>query len=176
MRRIDEQHQLVRSERHGEQPLVAGIEGDDAEVEASLRHFDANLARGNAAHVDENARMLLAEFFDQRQQHVHAALVRSDQHAAALQVAQLAHRELRLFREPLQPLGVVAQHAPRLRQRAVFGRAVEQPLPHFLFEAANRLADGGLGAVQLRGGARKAAFRGNGEKHAQFCQFHADLL
>ncbi len=166
MRRIDQQHQLVRAQRHGQQPLVAGIERDDAEVEAALRHFDADLARRHAAHVDENARMLLAELFDQRQQHVDAALVRSDQHAAALQVAQLADRQLRLFRKPLQPLGVVAQHAPGLGQRAVLRRAIEQPLPHFVFETADGLADGGLGAVQLRGGARKAAFRGNGEKHA----------
>jgi hypothetical protein len=34
--------------------------------------------------------MLVAEFFDQRQQHVHAALVRSNQDPPALQVAQLA--------------------------------------------------------------------------------------
>jgi hypothetical protein len=33
-----------------------------------------------------------------------------------------------------------------------------------------------LGAVQLAGGTRKAAFRGNGEKHAQFCQFQDGLL
>ncbi len=91
MRGIDEQHQLVRSERDGEQTLVAGIERDDAEVEAPLRHFDADLARRHPAHVNEDARVLLAEFFDQRQQHVHTAFVRSDQHAAALQVAKLAH-------------------------------------------------------------------------------------
>ena len=140
----------------------------------SLRDFDADLARGHAADVYENAGMLVAKFFDQGQQDVHAALVRSDQDAPALQVPQLANGQLRFFRESLQPFGVVAQYPPRLRQRAVFRRAIEQPLPHFLFEAANRLADGRLRAVQLRGGARKAALRGDGEKYPQFCQLHAD--
>ena len=176
MRRVHQQHQLVRAERHREQPLVARIERDDAEVEAALRDLDADLARRHAAHVHENARMLFAEFLDQRQQHVHAALVRSDQHASALQVPQLADGQLRLLRQPLEPLGVVAQHPPRLGQRAVLRRAIEQPLPHLVLEPADGLADGRLGAVQLRRGARKAALGGHGEKYTQFCQFHAGAL
>ena len=112
------------------------------------------------------------KLLDERQQHVHAALVRSDQHAAALQIAQLANRQLRLFRQPLQPLGVVAQHAPRLGERAVLRRSIEQPLADFLLEAADRLADGRLRAMELGGGARKTALRGHGEKNSQFGQIH----
>ena len=109
--------------------------------------------------------MLLTEPLDQRQQDVDAALVRPDQHAATLQIAQLADRQLRLFRKPLQPLGILPQHPPGLGQRAVLRRSIEEALADLVLETPDGLADGGLGAVQLRGGAGKAALRGNGQKH-----------
>ena len=152
--------------------MSPGVERHDAEVEAALRHFDAHLARRHAAHIDQDARMFLAELLDERQQHVDAAFVRSDQHAPALQIAQLANRELRLFRQPLQAFGVVPEHPPRLGQRAVLRRPIEEALADLVFEAADGLADGRLGPMQLGRGARKAALRGNGEKDAQFRQFH----
>jgi hypothetical protein len=45
--------QFVRPERNREQPLVRRIEGDDAEVEASLCHLHANLARRDTPYVDQ---------------------------------------------------------------------------------------------------------------------------
>ena len=49
-----------------------------------------------------------------------AAFVGADEHAAAPQVAQLAHRRLGLLGQPHQPLRVVLQHAAGLGERAVF--------------------------------------------------------
>jgi hypothetical protein len=66
----------------------------------------------------------------------------------------------------LEPLGVIAEDAPGLGERAVFGRAVEQPFPDFFLETPDGLADGGLGAVKLGRGPGKAPLGGNREKYA----------
>ena len=118
-----------------------------------MRDLHADLPRRHAAHVHEDSRVLLAEALDERQEHVHASFVRSDEHAPALQVSQLANRELRLLGEALEPFGIAAQHAPRLCEGAVFRRSIEQPLPDFVLEAADGLADRRLGPMELDGGA-----------------------
>ena len=64
--------------------------------------------------------------------------------------------------------------AIRLQVEKVEAR--EQALTDLIFQAPNRLADRRLCAMQLGRGARKAAFRGNCEKHAQFRQFHGGLI
>ena len=43
--------------------------------------------------------------------------VRADEHAAAAQIAKLAHRRLGLFGEPHEPLAVVLQHLAGVGQR-----------------------------------------------------------
>ena len=52
------------------------------EVQASLQHLDANLARGNPAHVDLYARMKLAEVLDHETERVRGMPVLAHQHAA----------------------------------------------------------------------------------------------
>ena len=103
---------------------------------------------------------------------MHGALVGADEHAAAAQVAQLAHGRLGLFGEAHQPLRVVAQHAPGFGQRALLRRSIEQPLAELVLEPPDGLAHGGLGAVQLGGGAREAALGRDGQKDLEFGQFH----
>ena len=112
----------------------------------------------------------------QRQQRVHRRFVGADQHAAAPQVAQLAHRRLGFFGQPHQPLAVVLQHPAGVGQRAALRRAVEQLLAEVVFEAPHRLADGRLGAVDLGRGARKAALFRNREEDPQGCQVHKLLI
>ena len=116
-----------------------------------------------------------AEAADERQERVHGAFVGSDEHAAAPQVAQLAHGGLGFFAEAHQPLRVVAQHAARLGQRALLRRAVEEPLAELVLEPADGLADRGLGAVELGRRPRKAALGRDRQKHLQFGQFHGVL-
>ena len=123
---------------------------------------------GNAPHVDLNLRMRVAEAVDERQQRVHRAFVRADEHAAAAQVAQLADGLLGFFREAHQPLRVVAQHAAGLGQRALLRRSVEQPLAELVLEPPDGLADGRLGPMQLGRGPRKAALGRDGQKDLQF--------
>jgi len=143
------------------------------QVLGGLQHLDANLSRRDAADIDLHPWMLLPEALDQRQQDVDRRLVRADQDPAALQVAQVAHRAFRLLRQAHQPLGVIQQHPARLRQLAVLGRAVEQPLAEVLLQPADRLAHGGLRSVQPGRGAREAALGGDGQKYLEFSKIHA---
>ena len=171
MRRVHEHHQLVLAEHDRAQPRLGRLERQHAEVEAALRDLGADLARRDAAHVDVDQRVRLAEARDQRQHGVHRRLVGADQHAAAAQVAQVLDRGLGLLRQPEQALGVVAQQPAGVGQGGVLGGAVEQALADALLEPADRLADGRLGAVQLHGRPGEAPLGGNLQK-PKFAQFH----
>ena len=94
----------------------------------------------------------------------------------APQVAQVAHRRLGLLRQPDEPLPVVLQHPPRLGQRPGLRRSVEELLAEVGFETPDRLADGGLGPMDLGGGARKAALVGDGQKDLQRGQIHTQII
>ena len=98
-----------------EQPLLGRVERQRAEIEAPLLDFDGNLPRGHAADVGGDVGVALAEPRDERQQRVDGGLVGADEHAAAAQIAQLAHRRLGLLRQAHEPLAVVLQHLARLR-------------------------------------------------------------
>ena len=54
------------------------------------------------------------------------------------------------------------------------GAADEQRLAEAVLELANRQADRGLGAIEAFGGAREAAFFGNGEKYLKFAEIHLE--
>ena len=176
MRRVREQHQLVVADRERGQPLLGRLEGQDPEVEAALQHLEADLARRHAAHVDERLRVRLAEPADERQQQVHARLVRADHHAPAAQVRKLPDRALRLLRQAQQPLRVALQHPPGVGQRAVLERSVEQPLAEIIFQPPDGLAHRRLGPVQLPGRPREAPLGRHGQKHPQFCEIHGAII
>ena len=102
--------------------------------------------------------------------------VGADQHAAAPQVAQIAHRRLGFLGEPDEPLPVVLEHPARLGQRAGLRRSIEQLLAQIGFEPPHRLADRRLGPVDLGRRAREAALLGDGEKDLQRGQIHGDII
>ena len=147
-------------------PRLGGLEREDAEVEAALRHLGADLAGRNAAHVHVHQRVRLSEARDERQHGVHRRFVGADQHPAAPQVAQVLDRAFGFLGQAEQALGVVAQQAAGVGEGGVLGGAVEQPLADALLEPADRLADGRLRPVQLHGGPGEAAFGGDLEKDA----------
>ncbi len=125
----------------------------------------ADLTGRDAAHVHVDERMRLAESRDERQHGMHRGLVGPDEDPPAPQVAQVLHRALGLFGQAEQALGVVAEQAPGFGQGGVLGGAVEQPLPDAFLEAADRLADGRLGPVQLHGRPGEAPFGRNLQKY-----------
>ena len=77
--------------------------------------------------------------------------VGADEHAPALQIAQVADRRVGLLRQAHQPLRVVEEHAAGLGELAVLRGAVEQALAEVVFEPPDGLADGRLGPVQPGG-------------------------
>ena len=95
---------------------------------------------------------------------MHGGFVGADEHAAAPQIAQLAHRRLSFLCEPHEALTVVLEHAARVGQRAAFRRAVEQVLTQVVLEAPDRLADRRLRAMDLGRGAGEAALLATARK------------
>ena len=79
-------------------------------------------------------------------------------------------------RHPHETIAVVLQHPPRLGQRAVFRRAVEQLLAEVELEAAHGLADRRLRTVDLGGGPRKAPLLGHCEKGLEGSDVHKFAL
>jgi hypothetical protein len=68
--------------------------------------------------------MLPSKVLDQREENVDPAFIGPDEHAPPLEIAQFAHRQLRLFGKPMELLGIVAEHPAGLGQRPIFGRAL----------------------------------------------------
>ena len=87
---MHEHDELVLSEHDRSQARFGGLEREDPEVEAALRHFGADLAGRNPPHVDVDQRVGLAEARDERQHGVHRGFVGADQHPSPPQVAQVA--------------------------------------------------------------------------------------
>ena len=128
MSRRHEQHELVGAEQQRRQLALGRIERQHAEVHRAQQHFLRHLPRRHAPDLHEDAGMLALERVDERQHRVHAALVRADEHAALLDVAQVGDGPGGLVGQPQQPVGVVEQQLAGVGQRAVAGRPVDQPL------------------------------------------------
>ena len=90
--------------------------------------------------------------------------VGADEHAAAPQIAQVAHHRLGLLGQTDEALAVVLQHLARLGERAALRRAIDQLFAQVHFEAPDRLAHGRLRPVHLGGRTREAALVRHGEE------------
>ena len=100
---LDEQHELVGAEQQRQQLLLRRIERQHAEVHRAQQDFLRHLPRRDAPHLDEDAGVVLLERRDQRQHGVHAGLVRADEHAPLLDVAQVGDGAGGLVDEPQEP-------------------------------------------------------------------------
>ena len=107
---------------------------------------------------------------------MHGRFVGADQHAAAPQIAQLAHRRLRLFGEAHQALAVVLEHLAGVGERTALRRPIEQLFAEVGLEPAHRLAHGRLRAVHLGRGARKAPLVRDRQKRLERCDVHGFLV
>ena len=159
MRRVHEHHELVLAEHDRAELRFGRLEREHPEVEAALRDFGSDLARRNAADVNVNQRVSLAEPRDEVQDGVHRRLVGADEHAAAAQIAELTNRGFGLLRQPQEAVGVVPEEPSRVGQGGVLGRAVEQALADAFLQPADRLADRRLRAVELHGRPAKSYVR-----------------
>ncbi len=172
VRRRKQQDELVAADNHLEEAALRRAECQRPEVETPLLHLDGDLSRGHTPDVHGDVGHLQSELRHQRQERVHGRFVGADEHAAAAQVAQLAHGRLGLFRQTHEPLTVVLQHASSVRQRAALRRTVEQLLAQIGFEPADRLADRGLRSMHFGRGAGEAPLLRDGQKDAQGHEVH----
>ena len=138
--------------------------------------FDGDLPRGNAPDVDRDLGQALPEASHQRQKGMDGSFVRADEHAAALEVAELAHRRLGFFREPNQPLPIILEHTPGIGERPALRRPVEQLLAELALQTPDRLTDGRLRPVHPRRGAREAALLRHRQEDVQRRQVHKIFL
>ena len=173
---MGEHDQLVAAERDRLQAAIGRLERQDTEVEAAVEDLGRNLARPHAPDLDERLRVRLGEPVEEGQQRVHGRLVGTDDDAPAANLLQLAHRDFRVRGERQQPPGVLLKQASRFGQGAVADGPIEQSIAELFLEAADRLAHGRLGAMQLLGGDRKAAFGRNRDKCAQILQLHRLII
>ena len=127
------------------------LKGQHAEIEAALRNLGADLSCRNSTNVHVHERVSITETLNKRQDDVDGRFVDPDEDASATQVAELLHGGLRLFRQPEQPVGVIAEEASGVGQGGIFGGAVEQPLADTLLQPPHGLADRRLGPVELHG-------------------------
>ena len=172
MLRRGQQDDVVAAEGEGLDAAIRRLEGQDAEVDAAVEHGAGDLARWHAADFHRDLGVQRRELLDVRQQRVHGGFVGPDDDPSAPHLLQLLHRGLGLAGEAEQALRVILEQAPRLGQRAVPGRPVEQALAQLVLDPSDRLADGGLGPVEPPGGGRKAPIRGNGQKRREIRQLH----
>jgi hypothetical protein len=100
--------------------------------------------------------------------------VAADEHASAAEIAEVAHGMFGLLRQPQQPVRVIAKQATGIGQGRILGRAIEQAFADAFLEPPHRLADGGLGPVQLHGGTGKTALRGDLEENLKLAELHDD--
>ena len=172
---IDQHDELVVAEREGLQTPLARREGQHPEVERAAEHLPGHLPGRDAAHLDLRMRMIRTETLDDREQHVHRAFVRADQHPAAPQVLQLANRALGFRLELREALRVVEQQLACLGQPPALRRTIEQPLVELVLEPPDGLADRRLRPVQPFRRAREAALVGDGEEDLQLGEIHGVL-
>ena len=120
--------------------------------------------------------MKAAKFREHRQQIKNGEFVGRDHQLSLLQFAQLGKRLGGLTAQIDELLGVFVENFSRVRKNPFARGAIEQCLPEFVFELADGLADGRLGAKQLIRGARKAALAGDGKKDFQLGKLHGTPL
>ena len=99
-------------------------------------------------------------------------LVRADGQPAGGFVAQLGHGVFQIALQVLEAAGVVQHDLAGVGQQQVFGRPVDQLLPHLSLKSLNRKGNGGLSPQQLFRRPGKTAFRGHRQEHAERVQLH----
>jgi len=151
VRRVNEHDELIVAQHDGAQARFCRLKGQHAKIEAALRDLGADLSCRNPTYVHMHERVGIAEALSKRKNDVDGRFVDPDEDTSATQVAELLHGGLRFFREPEQPVGVIAEEASRVGQRGILGGAVEQPLADTLLQPPHSLANRRLSPVELHG-------------------------
>src|SRR5690242_14719262 len=166
-RRNDERELIAKDFDRGKLRLLRN-EGGDAEVEAIVQQFGGDVARKGASHGQMNLRIKLPVAGQHREQGVDGAFVHAERKLTAAAGAQVVHGAADFVAEIENAFGVADQEPAGVGKLAGARAAGEERFTDFVFEFADGDADGGLGAIELLGGAGEAALAGHGEEDVEF--------
>jgi hypothetical protein len=114
------------------------------------------------------ARMSFAELGKSGEKGVDGAFIDAEGEFATLEALEVEEPFFDFVAEVEEAIGVFAEELAGVREANRAGSTDEERLAERVFELADSQADGGLSTVKTLGGAREAAFAGNGKKNLKF--------
>jgi hypothetical protein len=177
MRRRYQKHELVGPDRHHQQAFFRRVERQRTEIEAALLDFDGDLARRDSTDVDGDVGIPLRKRainggrgYGRPPRWRRSGNPPRGEDQAARGPLDSVSSASRTSRWPYS-----AGMRPRLGERPAL-RGPVKLLAELDLRAADRLADGRLGAVHFGGGARKTALVGDSEEDAKGAEVHNSAL
>jgi hypothetical protein len=153
----------------------SAADADKREVESAVAHGRSHFERTGLPEQHLDLGMLHAKRRDQlreRQRAHRLGLHRPEHHGAAQAATHLVDGLPRRSGGRERPPRFGQERCAGVRQGDLVGGPLEQPAVELALQPAHRGRDGRLDDVQPSGGAREAAFLGDGDKRLQLAQFH----
>ncbi len=169
---VDDKGNGVGVDGNGVEARIFRAEGQDAELDGSLEELIGDLAGQRALHSDANLREIATKLVEHGKEPQAGIFVGSKGEAAAFEGAEFLERGDGFAAQTQQALGVAAQQFAGCGEGAVAGGALKEWLADLVFELANGVTDGGLGAAHAGGRTGKALFFGDGEKRFELIEVH----
>lgn len=174
MLRVDDEGDRVGVDGDGVEPRVLGTERKNAELDGSLQKLIGDLAGKGPLHGDADLREIPAKFVEDRKKPEAGVLIGCEGEAATLERAQLFEGGDGFAAQTQEALGEGAQQLAGGGERGIARGSLKKRLPYLLFQFADGVTDGGLGAAHARSGARKTLFFGDGEESFELVEVHKE--
>jgi hypothetical protein len=173
---VDDESDRVGVDGDGVEAAVVGAEGEDAEFGGSLEELVGDLAGKGALYGDADVREVAAKFVEHRKQPEAGVFVSGEGKAAAFEGAQFFEGGGGFAAQAQETFGVAAEQRAGCGERSVARSALEEGFANFLFQLADSVADGRLGAAHAGGGAGEAFFFSDGEKGFELVEIHREAM
>ena len=172
MGRIDDEGDGIRIYGNRAKAGILGTEREDAKLAGALEQLIGDAAGEGTLDGDADVRADAAEGVQHREKPEAGVFIGDHGEAATLEGAQLLKGDDGFSAQAEETFRIAAQQLAGGGQGAFARGALEERLADFLFELADGVADGGLGAVQSQGGAGKALLFNDGEKGFELVEVH----
>ncbi len=172
---IEDDDELFGAQRNDAHALFVAGRHDDGEID--LMAFDGGEEElGGAGDDDEfdfgEAAVVGAE--DAGEAVGEGGGADAEAHGAALEGAHFADGHFGVGEVAEDAVGILQEDGAGLADEDAFADAEEEGAPEFGFELLDVLADGGLGDVELAGGAGESTAGGGGLEDAELMEVHGD--
>jgi hypothetical protein len=168
----NDQGKLIAKDFYRGELRLLGDERRDAEIQAIVQQFRGDIAGKRAAHGQMDLRIKPAIAGQDGQQRVDGAFVDAKGKFAATTGAEVVDGAADFIAQVQNTFGITDQEPAGVGKLAGAGAAGEEGFADFVFQLADGDADGGLGTVELLGGAGEAALAGDGEEDVEFGEVH----